>query len=120
MDELHIPDADAQRLGRFFADVMATLAEDGVEGAESAAAARALWGATQGEQSPRRLDLGSETLVHGLAAVAVALARELVAVRRAAGAAGSSLADVWRDVGRALEPTARPEAESGVGAIDLT
>ena len=120
MDELHIPDAQAQRLGRFFADLMATLAEDGVEGADSAAGARALWHATQGEQSPRRVDLDSETLVHGLAAVAVALAQELVAARRAAVAPGSSLAEVWRDVERALEPTAYPEAESAAGAIDLT
>jgi hypothetical protein len=120
MNELPISDAHTQRLGRFFADLMATLAEDGVEGAESAAAARALWHATQGEQNPRRLDLDSETLVHGLATVSVALAGELVAARRAAGAAGASIADVWRDVRRALEPTACPEADAGTGAIDLT
>jgi hypothetical protein len=120
MDEQHISDVHAQRVGRFFADLMTTLAEDGVEGAESAAAARALWHATQGEQNPRRLDLDPETLVHGLATVTVALAGELVAARRAAGASGTSIADVWRDVRRALEPTACAEAELGTGAIDLT
>jgi hypothetical protein len=97
-------------VGRFFADLMATLAEDGVGGAESAEAIGRLWQARAG--GPAGLELDAETLVHGIGAVAVALAAELVAARRAAGSPDLMPADVWQEVVRALEP----ERLDGVGS----
>jgi hypothetical protein len=120
VDDLHLSDADAQRLGRFFADLMLTLAEDGVAGTESAEAMRTLWHATPGHPSPAQLDLGAETLVHGLGGVAVALAGQLVVERQASGHPGASVSEVWREVGSALSPPAGSVEEPGTGTSDPT
>jgi hypothetical protein len=105
VDELRLSDPVARRLGRFFADLMVTLAEDGVGGAESAEAIGTLW-QTQtptNRVGPAGFELDAETLVHGIGAVAIALADELVAVRRAAGAPDLTATDVWQEVARALD-----------------
>ena len=119
MDDLHLSDADAQRLGRFFADLMLTLAEDGVAGTEAAEAMRTLWQATSGGPSLAHLDLGAETLVHGLGGVAVALAAQLVLERQACGHPGASVSEVWREVGSAMTATS-PLDEPGTGTNDPT
>jgi hypothetical protein len=120
VDELRLSDPVAQRLGRFFADLMVTLAEDGACGAESAAAVRALWQSRTSGGGPASLELDAETLVHGIGAVAVALAEELVAARRDAGAIDVTLTDVWSEVVRALEPVRLDDVGSGGGVIDLS
>jgi hypothetical protein len=120
VDDLHLSDADAQRLGRFFADLMLTLAEDGVAGTESAEAMRTLWHPTPGRPSPAHLDLGAETLVHGLGGVAVALAGQLVVERQASGHPGASVSEVWREVGSALSPPTGSVHEPGTGTNDPT
>jgi hypothetical protein len=120
VDDLNLSDADAQRLGRFFADLMLTLAEDGVAGTESAEAMRNLWHATPGRPSPAHLDLGTETLVHGLGGVAVALAGQLVVERQASGHPGASVTEVWREVGSALDPHTDSLDEPGTGTDDPT
>jgi hypothetical protein len=119
VDELGLSDPVAQRLGRFFADLMVTLAEDGVAGAESADAVRALWQSRTSAGVPATLELDAEILVHGIGAVAVALAEEVVAARRAAGIPDVTLTDVWLDVVLALTPERLDDVESG-GGIDLS
>ena len=119
MDKLCLSDPVAQRLGRFFADLMVTLAEDGMGGAESADSVRALWRTWPSGEGPASLDQDADTLVHGIGAVAVALAEEVVAARRAAGAADVTVTDVWLEVGRALEPELLDDVGSGNGVIDL-
>ena len=73
------------RLGRFFADLMVTLSEDGVGGDDAADAVRALWQSRTPGDAAASPELDAATLVHGIGAVAVALAEEVVAARRAAG-----------------------------------
>jgi hypothetical protein len=104
VDELRLADPVARRVGRFFADLMVTLADDGTDPAESAEAISALWRSSAPEGGPSDLDLDAESLVHGVGAVAIALADELVAARRAAGAVHVTAADVWVEVALALEP----------------
>ena len=111
MDDLTLLDAEAQRVARFFADLMITMAEGGVEGAASAEAVRALWGATSQHSGPGS-QLDTEVLVHGLSAVAAALAGQLALERSAAGAPGAGLAEVWHEVGRALDAA---DDDGGVG-----
>ena len=118
MDELKLSDAHAQRVGRLFADLMLTLAEEGVAGAESAEAICDLWKATAGKASPSGLELSSETLAHGVGGVAVALAGQLVSERRAAGCAGASVAAVWQEVAQALDPACSATETAG-GTIDI-
>jgi hypothetical protein len=120
VDELRLSDPVARRVGRFFADLMVTLAEDGVGGAESAEAIGALWRTRSHEDGPAGLELDAGTLVHGIGAIAVALADDLVAARRAAGSPDLVPADVWREVVRALDPEGLDDAGSGGGVIDLS
>jgi hypothetical protein len=76
---------DAPRVGRFFVDLMLTLAEERVSGPESAELVAAVWRRTAtGPVDRTGLD-EPEILVRGLAVVAAALADRLVAERRAAG-----------------------------------
>jgi len=119
VDEVRLSDPVARRLGRFFADLMATLAEDGVGGAESVDAVRALWQSRTSGDRPASLEQDAETLVHGIGAVAVALAEEVVAARRVAGASDESLTDVWLEVVRALGPERLDDVGSGGGVMDL-
>jgi hypothetical protein len=116
VDELKLSDPVARRVARFFTDLMVTLADDGADAVESADAISTLWSTRTSEAGPAGLELDAETLVHGLGAVAIALADELVAVRRAAGATCLTAVDVWAEVARALEPAQLP----GTGEIDLT
>ena len=119
MDELRLSDPVARRVGRFFADVMVTLAEDGVGGAESADAIRALWQSRTAGDGPATLELDAETLVHGIGAVAIGLAEELVAARRAAGTADVTLMDVWLEVVGALEVVGLDDVGSDGDVVDL-
>ena len=57
--------------------------------------------------------------MHGIGAVAVALAEEVVAARRAAGATDLTITDVWLEVVGALEPERLGDVGSGSRAIDL-
>jgi hypothetical protein len=116
VDELRFSDPNAQRVGRFFADLMVTLAGDGVGGAESAEAIGTLW---QAPADPAGPGLTAGTLVHGIGAVAGALADELAAARRAMGAADLTAADVWQEVARALDPVSFDDAGADDGAIEL-
>jgi hypothetical protein len=120
VDELRLSDPVARRVGRFFADLMVTLAEDGVGGAESAEAIGRLWQTRANDGGPAGLELDAEALVHGIGAVAVALADDLVAVRRAAGSPDLTSADVWQEVVRALDPERLDDAGAGGGVIDLS
>jgi hypothetical protein len=118
VDELALVDADAQRVARFFADLMLTLAEGGVGGAESAEAVRALWHATSEQVDVTGMELDPQALVHGLVAVAAAIAGQLAAERGAVGAPGASVVAVWQEVGRALDPADSDGVGSGNGRHD--
>lgn len=117
MDGLRLSDPVARRVGRFFADLMVTLADGEAGAAESAEAISLLW--RTGASEPAGLELDVERLVHGIGAVAVALADELVALRRAVGAPRATSPDVWAEVVGALEPGPLEEAGGG-SVIDLT
>ncbi len=119
MDQLRLSDPVALRLGRFFADLMVTLADDGVRGAEAADAMRTLWESWTSGDGPATPELDAATLVHGIGAVAVALAEEVVAARRAAGATDTIVTDVWLEVVGALEPARPGDIRFGSGVIDL-
>ena len=106
-------------ISRFFADLMVTLAKDGAGGAESAAAISTLWQARTNHTGLAGVELDAETLVHGIGAVAIALAGELVAVRRAAGAPDLTHADVWQEIAQALDPERLHDVGSSGGVIDL-
>ena len=88
-------------------------------GPESADTVRALWQSRTSGDGPASLELDAETLVHGIGAVAAALAEEVVAARRVAGATDVTVTDVWLEVGRALEPEWLDDVGSGSGVIDL-
>ena len=90
MEHLDISDPDAQRVARFFADLMLTLADDDVGGSESVDLVRTLWRGGLG------IDI--ETLVQGVGGVAAALADQLAAERRDAGRADASAAAVWHEI----------------------
>ena len=119
MDELRLSDPIAQQLGRFFADLMVTLAEDGVGGGEATDAVRALWQSRTSGDAPAGPELDAATLVHGIGAVAVALAEEVVAARRAAGTTDVTVTGVRLEVVGALQPARLDDVGSGSGAIDL-
>ena len=119
MDELHVSDPVARRLGCFFADLMVTLAEDGVQGVQAAEAVRVLWQARASVGGTAGLEMDVETVVHGLAAVAAALADEVVATRRATGSPDVSLADVWLELVCALDQKGPGAAGSLSGGVDL-
>ena len=119
MDDVRLSDAGAHRLARFVADLMATLADDGVVGAESAEAASALWHPTPGHASPAGQDLDTATLVHGLIGVSAALVAQLVTERRAAGYDAATSAEVWREVGVALDTAGLDDEETSTGTLDL-
>ena len=107
MTEPSAHDPDAVRVGRLFADLMLTLAEDGVRGAEAVALTTPLSTALQTidltadpVQRPR---LRAETTVAGLTMVCGLLADQLVAERRERGQA-SCLATVWTELLEAMPP----------------
>ena len=106
-------DPEVVRVGRLFADLMLTLAEDGVGGAEAvtltaplSAALQAIDLTSEPVKAPR---LCPESTVAGLTMVCGLLAEQLVAERRARGQA-SCLATVWSEVLADLE--ARPGCHS--------
>ena len=119
MDELGLSDPVARRLGRFFADLMVTLSEDGVGGDVAADAVRALWQRRTSGDAAASPELDAATLVHGIGAVAVALAEEVVAARRVAGGTDLTVTDVWLEVGRALGAERLGDIGSGSRVIDL-
>jgi hypothetical protein len=98
MDHVHFPDPDAQRVARFFTDLMVTLAEDDVDGPESVELVRTLWRGAPDQVPGSGLDVDTETLLQAFGGVATALAHQLVAERRAGGRADASTAEVWREV----------------------
>jgi hypothetical protein len=118
MDEAHPHDRDALQMGRLFADLMLTLAEDGVRGAEAVALttplATALQDVDRTLEPDLRRRLTAETAVAGLTLVSGMLADMLVAERRERGQSGSSLASVWSELLAALEPP-QPLRLDGLG-----
>ena len=118
IDDVRLSDADAQRLARFVADLMATLANDGVAGPESAQAISALWYATPSPVRHAGLDIDAATLVHGLTGVSAALVAQLVTERRANGRAGATSAAVWREVAAALDTADDDSEGSATGTLD--
>src|SRR3954454_2984891 len=120
MDELPLGDPTAQRLARFFADLMLTLGEDGVGGEEAAEARAGLWHSDPGHVGRGGADLDLRTVVHGLGAVAAALAGQLAVERRATGRACATAAEVWDEVGRALDSRAPYDSAPGNGTVHLT
>ena len=116
MDDVWPADAGAHLVALFFTDLMLTMAEGGVEGTDAALAVRALWHSTQGSASRMSSDLDAETLVHGLGAVAAALADQVVTDRRIAGSSDASVADVWQEVARSFEDAGLGD----VSDVDLT
>ena len=98
---------------------MVTLAEDGIEGAEAADAVRALWQSRTSGDGPASPQIEAATLVHGIGAVAVALAGEVVAARRKGGTRDVTVTDVWLEVVAALEPARLGDVGFGSGVIDL-
>jgi hypothetical protein len=116
--DMRLSDAGAHRLALFVADLMATLADDGVVGAESAEAASALWHATPRHVPGAGLDLDAATLVHGLTGVSALLVAQLVDQRRAAGCATATSAQVWREVAAALDAKSDDSEETSTGTFD--
>jgi hypothetical protein len=117
VDDLCLSDPVAQRVGRLFADLMETLADGGDSGAEAARSVAVLW--RSGHSGPWSVELDPDILVHGIGAVAAALAEELVAARRSAGTPAASVAAVWQEVGTALEPSRPDDLGAGGDVIDL-
>jgi hypothetical protein len=105
VNELRLSDPVAQRVGRFFADLMLTLIEDGDRGVATAETVAALWLSPSTGVGPAHLERDAQTLVHGIGAVAAMLAEELTATRRAHGAPDATAADAWREVVTALAAT---------------
>jgi hypothetical protein len=91
-------DPVARRLGRFFADLMVTLAEEGTDGAEAPDAVGVLWRDRRSRRRP---------------------GEEAVAARRAAGTTDVTVTDVWLEVAGALQPARLDDVGSGSGAIGL-
>jgi hypothetical protein len=98
MDHVHFSSPDAQRVARFFTDLMLTLAEGDVDGSESVELVRTLWRGAPDQVPGSNLEVDTETLLQAFGGVAAALTDQLVAERRAAGDAGASTAQVWREV----------------------
>jgi hypothetical protein len=98
MDPVHLSDPDAQKVARFFADLMLTLAEGDVDGAESVELVRTLWRGTPDQLPAGSLDVDADTLLQAFGGVAAALAHQLAAERRASGRVDASTAEVWREV----------------------
>jgi hypothetical protein len=116
MSELEIWKPDAGRLARLFVDLMLTLAEDGVGDIEAVDTISSLWAPRPDGEA--HLEMTRETLVHGLGAVSVALARVLVAEREASGRPDASVAAVWREVEVALpQPTIYGERTAGSNQV---
>jgi len=94
-------DPEVVRVGRLFADLMLTLAEDGVGGAEAVTLTAPLSAALQTldltAEPVRPPRLCPEGTVAGLTMVCGLLADQLVAERRARGQA-SCLATVWSEL----------------------
>jgi len=94
-------DPEVVRVGRLFADLMLTLAEDGIGGAEAVTLTAPLSAALQAHDlkaepaKPPRLC--PESTVAGLTMVCGLLADQLVAERRARGQAGC-LVTVWSEL----------------------
>jgi hypothetical protein len=107
MDEPHPHDEDALQVGRLFADLMLTLAEDGVRGAEAVALTTPLATALQSVEPPaepgQRRRICAETTVAGLTLVSGLLADKLVAERRERGQQGSCLTAVWTELVAAMQ-----------------
>ena len=99
-------DPEVVRVGRLFADLMLTLAEDGVGGAEAVTLTAPLSAALQVHdltaEPARPPRLCPASTVAGLTMVCGLLAEQLVAERRARGQA-SCLATVWGELLADLE-----------------
>jgi hypothetical protein len=115
VDDVRLVEADARRVALFFTDLMLTMAEGGIEGVEAADAVRALWHGPQADVGRMGSSLEPAVLVHGVGAVAAALAAQLVHERRTAGHADASVADVWQQMADALEHGDRRDVESVEG-----
>ena len=107
MTEPSAHDPEAVRVGRLFADLMLTLAEDGVSGAEAVGLTTPLSAALQTldltTEPPRQPRLCPESTVAGLTMVCSLLADQLVAERRERGQA-SCLATVWSELLATMQP----------------
>jgi hypothetical protein len=106
MTDRVVHDPEAVRAGRLFADLMLTLAEDGVSGAEAVALTTPLSAALQTldlttapQQQPR---LCPETTVAGLTVVCGMLADQLVTERRERGQ-DTCLVSVWSELVAAMQ-----------------
>lgn len=113
MTEPSAHDPQTVRAGRLFADLMLTLAEDDVRGAEAVALTAPLSAAlqtidltTEPAQGPR---LCPDSTVAGLTMVCGLLAEQLVAERRERGQQ-TCLATVWGEVLAAMQPPPRGNA----------
>ncbi|MGZ4608669.1 MAG: hypothetical protein ACXV4A_04775 [Actinomycetes bacterium] len=99
-----------QRAVRFVADLMGTLAEGDVHGAEAAAQLAGLWAA----RAPSAIsDLDTETLLAAFVCVASTLAQMLATERHDAGRSDACSVAVWRDLAPAWEPGATPDITDG-------
>ena len=114
MDDMRLVDMDAHRVALFFTDLMLTMAEGGIRGVEAADAVRVLWHGSQADVSRVGSSLEPAVLVHGVGAVAAALAEQLARERRTAGHADASAAEVWQEMADALEHGGRQD----VGAVN--
>ena len=110
MTEPSAHDPQAVRVGRLFADLMLTLAEDGVGGAEAVALTTPLSTALQTidltAEPAKPPGLCPDSTVAGLTMVCGLLADQLVAERRERGQA-SCLATVWTELLEAMPPPGR-------------
>jgi hypothetical protein len=117
MDHPDAHEGDAVRATRFYVDLMVTLSEDDIHGAEAIDLLRPLWGnrpaaATGGTPPETEVD----AKLTAWATIAEAMAEMVAAERRNSGRADSSLADVWRDLQLAM--TQNDEADEGADGGD--
>jgi hypothetical protein len=107
MDNPPAHEADAARAQRFFVDMMITLTEDRIAGAEAVEMLRPLWAdpeATKGG-GEHRLKIGADAMLTAWARIAEAMAQLLADERRESGRTDSSVTDVWRQLQIAMDPT---------------
>jgi hypothetical protein len=106
MDNPPAHEADAARAERFFVDMMITLAEDQIAGAEAVEMLRPLWADPESSLGGEtRLTMDAEAMLTAWARIAGAMAQLLADERRANGRPDSSVTDVWRQLQIAVDPT---------------
>jgi hypothetical protein len=103
MDDPTAHEGESLRATRFYVDLMLTLSEDDVHGAEAVDLLRSLW---DGQQSVPTIGASSvpdvDAKLTAWATIAEALAKMVAAERRDSGRADCSLSDVWRDLQLAI------------------